>query len=128
MKYTRAIRIFRAIVGEADRYQQQPSQADALARRAEVRAEKHRGPLHRVWDDLTTFFRLLRAWARGHYRLAPWKTVSLIIGAVVYFMSPIDMIPDLLPGLGFLDDAFIIGWVMRSVRQDVDDFRRWESV
>jgi uncharacterized membrane protein YkvA (DUF1232 family) len=129
MNFFRALKIFRAIVAEdTPKYQTHPEDADALARRALVKAEHHKGPLRRVWDDLVTFFRMIRAWAAGNYKLLPWKSLSLIIGAVIYFLSPVDAIPDFLPGLGFLDDAFIIGWVMRMIRRDVSAFREWESV
>jgi uncharacterized membrane protein YkvA (DUF1232 family) len=129
MKYLRALKIFKAIVADdTQRYQQHPEDADALARNAYDRAQRHKAPLHRVWHDLTTFLRLLRSWATGKYKLLPWKSLSLVIAAVLYFMSPIDAIPDFLPGLGFIDDVFIIGWVMRHIRRDVENFRQWESV
>jgi uncharacterized membrane protein YkvA (DUF1232 family) len=129
MKYLRALKIFKAIVAEdTAQYKSHPEDADALARRAHDKAEHHKGALRRVWDDLITFLRMLRAWATGNYKLLPWKSLSLIIGAVLYFMSPIDMIPDFLPGLGLMDDAFIITWVMRMIRRDVAAFREWESV
>ena len=129
MNFTRALKIFRAIVAEdTAKYQTHPEDADALARRAFAKAEHHKGPLHRIWNDLVTFLRMLRAWATGNYKLLPWKSLSLIIGTVIYFLNPIDAIPDFIPGLGFLDDAFIIGWVLRMIRRDVAAFREWESV
>jgi uncharacterized membrane protein YkvA (DUF1232 family) len=129
MKYLRAMNIFKAIVADdTAKYQSHPEDADQLARSAYDRAQHHKGALRRVWDDLVTFLRMLRAWATGNYKLLPWKSLSLILGAVLYFMSPIDMIPDVLPGFGFMDDAFIITWVMRMLRRDVSAFREWESV
>jgi uncharacterized membrane protein YkvA (DUF1232 family) len=129
MNFLRALKMFRVIVAEdTPKYHSHPEDADALARRAYDKATHHKGALRRVWDDLITFLRMLRAWATGNYKLLPWKSLSLIIGAVIYFVSPIDAVPDFLPGLGFLDDAFIIGWVMRMIRRDVASFREWESV
>jgi uncharacterized membrane protein YkvA (DUF1232 family) len=129
MKYLRALKIFRAIVADETRqYQQHPDETAALARDAYDRAQRHRAPLRRAWDDLTTFLRLLRSWGTGKYKLLPWKSLGLIIGAVLYFMTPLDAIPDFIPGIGFLDDVFIVAWVMRYVRRDVEDFRQWENV
>ena len=129
MNFSRALKIFRSIVADdTAKYKSHPEDADALARRAYDKAGHHKGALRRVWDDLITFLRMLRAWATGNYKLLPWKSLSLIIGAVIYFLSPIDAIPDFIPGIGFLDDAFIIGWVMRMIRRDVTAFREWESV
>ena len=127
-KFSRAYAIFQAFTKDAEEYHHDPRRAEELGRSALVRAEHHRkGPLARVWDDLMTFIRLLRSWAGGTYRQAPWKSVALIIGAILYFVSPLDAIPDFIPILGFADDAFIIAFVMRHVRRDVAAFRDWES-
>ena len=53
--------------------------------------------------------------------------MAWIIAGVIYFVSPIDAIPDFIPVIGFMDDAFVISLVMRGVRKDVENFREWES-
>jgi uncharacterized membrane protein YkvA (DUF1232 family) len=128
-KFSRAYAIFQAFTRDAEQYHDDPHRAEGLSRDALDRAQHHRkGPLARVWDDLMSFIRLLRAWATGAYRQAPWKSVALIIGAILYFVSPLDAIPDFIPLLGFADDAFIIAFVMRQVRKDIAAFRNWESI
>jgi len=127
-KFSRAYSIFYALTRDAEEYRDDPRRAEDLSRHAYDRARQHRrGPIARVWDDLMSFIRLLRAWAKGSYRQAPWKSVALIIGAILYFVSPLDAIPDVIPVLGFADDAFIIAFVMRHVRRDIAAFRDWES-
>jgi uncharacterized membrane protein YkvA (DUF1232 family) len=127
-KFGRAFAIFQAFTKDAEEYHHDPRRAEVLGRNALERAQRHRkGPIARVWDELMTFIRLIRSWAGGAYRQAPWKSVALIIGAILYFVSPIDAIPDIIPLLGFADDAFIIAFVMRQVRKDVAAFRDWES-
>lgn len=127
-KFSRAYAIFQALTRDAEQYHHDPRRAEMLGREALERAQRHRkGPIARVWDELMTFIRLIRSWATGGYRQAPWKSVAFIIGAILYFVSPIDAIPDFIPVLGFMDDAFIIAFVMRQVRKDVAAFRDWES-
>jgi uncharacterized membrane protein YkvA (DUF1232 family) len=127
-KFGRAYSIFQAFTQEAEDYHQDPRRAEELGRHALDRAERHRkGPIGRVWDDLMSFIRLLRSWATGKYQAPPWKSIALIIGAVLYFVSPFDAIPDIIPILGFADDAFIIAFVMRHVRRDIIAFRAWEE-
>ncbi len=53
--------------------------------------------------------------------------MASIIAAIVYFVSPIDLIPDFIPIVGYIDDVFIIGLVIRSVKADLDRFLLWES-
>lgn len=127
MRKKRIFRIFGSMLTDADKFQSDREKADALAGRAWHHAEHPRGPLVRVFGDLKSFIRLLHAWGTGRYKQIPWKSMSLIIAAVLYFVSPIDAIPDFIPGIGFLDDAFVIAWVMRQVRKDVEDFNFWED-
>jgi uncharacterized membrane protein YkvA (DUF1232 family) len=57
----------------------------------------------------------------------PTATVLLVIAAVLYFVVPVDLIPDVLVGVGLVDDVAVIGWVTRRIRGELDAFRRWEA-
>jgi len=72
--------------------------------------------------------RLLKAYASGHYRDVPWKTVAALSGAVVYFVSPVDAIPDMIPGIGFADDAVVIATVASAFAFDIRRFLNWERL
>ena len=73
--------------------------------------------------DIKTLISMLKAWSSGDYREAPWMTIVLVAGAVIYFVNPLDAIPDILPAAGLVDDATVIGFVIASVRQDITKFR-----
>ncbi len=62
---------------------------------------------------------MLKAWTTGDYRAMPWKTIVLGLTAVIYFLNPLDLVPDFIPGIGYLDDAVVLGFVMNSIRKDV---------
>ncbi|HPR34514.1 MAG TPA: YkvA family protein [Anaerolineaceae bacterium] len=87
--------------------------------------EKNRGPLAEVWSYFTAFFRLLRAYIRKEYREIAWGPMALVIVAILYFVSPFDLIPDPIPG-GYVDDAAIIGYVIAQTKADLDNFMAWE--
>lgn len=76
-------------------------------------------------DDFRTLVRLVVAYARGHYRDIPIDALVVVVGALVYVVSPFDAIPDVLPA-GFLDDAAVILWAVKTVRDELDRFRSWE--
>jgi len=78
-------------------------------------------------SDLSTLLSLIKAWARGDYRGVPKTTLLLSAGAVIYFVNPMDAIPDIFPATGFLDDATVIGVVITSVKKDIESFKLWES-
>ncbi|MGC1242251.1 MAG: DUF1232 domain-containing protein [Chryseosolibacter sp.] len=71
--------------------------------------------------------RLTRAYALGHYREIPWKTFLLIVAAIVYFVNPLDFVPDILPLTGLTDDFAILLWVYNSVSNEIDKFLTWEK-
>lgn len=83
-------------------------------------------PLSGVMEDLKTLFDLLRAVARGDYRLRK-ETLILIAGAVLYFLIPIDVIPDFIPVAGFIDDAAVIAWVVKTCKAEIDLFRGYAA-
>lgn len=98
-----------------------------LLRDAYVHMTTHRSSLDAVWDDLQTVMRLLVAWARQQYRQVPWTPLVLMVGALVYFLAPVDLVPDLLGPLGFVDDVAVVTTVVGTVRDELDRFRAWED-
>lgn len=101
----------------------------AVLRTLEAAGEKARGvrgPLDRVWDDLQAAIRLARSWARREYRGVTRGTIVLVVGGLLYLLSPIDAIFDGIPVLGFIDDALVLSWVFGQVRAELDAFREWE--
>jgi uncharacterized membrane protein YkvA (DUF1232 family) len=71
--------------------------------------------------------RLVKAYTTGKYREIPWKTVLIILAAIIYFINPIDFIPDVVPVLGFSDDFGVLLWVYNSISGEVDKFLTWEK-
>ena len=113
---------------KAEGYVRDPKKAKKLLDDAVKKAkdyEKNRGPLAEVWSYLTGLYRLLRAYIRGDYREIPWGSIVLVTVAIIYFVSPIDLIPDFLPG-GLVDDAALIVFVVKQIKTDLDDFLTWE--
>jgi len=84
------------------------------------------GPFAAVMDDFRALVRLVVAYARGNYRDIPADSLLLVVAGLIYVVSPIDLIPDAIPVMGFADDAAVIGWVIKSVRGELDSFRAWE--
>ncbi|MFO7768039.1 MAG: YkvA family protein [bacterium] len=60
----------------------------------------------------------------GEYRRLPTSTIWALMFALVYVVSPVDVIPDVVPGLGWLDDAFVVGLVIRAIRKDLRKYCR----
>lgn len=87
------------------------------------------------WSDVSlaatkqkfgVFARMAQAYASGRYRDVSWKSMLIVLAAIIYFLNPIDLIPDLLPGLGLTDDFSVLLWVYNTVSREVDKFLTWE--
>lgn len=98
-----------------------------LAIQAVRKAEKNKAAICKVWDDLLTLIRLVRAWARREYTVVPWQTLIAATAALIYFVNPFDLIPDFLQVVGFVDDATFIALVVAAIRDDLERFHQWEQ-
>ncbi|MET3558022.1 uncharacterized membrane protein YkvA (DUF1232 family) [Streptococcus rupicaprae] len=70
---------------------------------------------------------MVRSYWKGDYRKVPTKTIIAIISALLYFLSPIDVVPDWIPFLGQLDDVIVIGTCWKLVHNDIDAYRKWKQ-
>lgn len=80
-----------------------------------------------VRGQVSLLSRLLKAYASGEYRQIPWKSLVSIVAVLIYFVNPIDFLPDLLPVIGFADDIALLVWLFNSLKGDLEKFQQWES-
>lgn len=97
-----------------------------LAEQCFRKAKQHRLDILEVWSGIQTLIRLVKAWSLKEYRVIPWKSLTAIVGALVYFLNPFDLIPDFLI-FGYLDDLFVITNVLSLIKSDLEKFLMWEK-
>lgn len=78
-------------------------------------------------EKLSIFSRITSAYASGKYRDISWKSILIVLAAIIYFLNPIDLIPDLIPVLGLTDDFSILLWVYSTIGSEIDKFLTWEQ-
>lgn len=108
-------------------YAQDKDKARKLVEDVVSKAYKNRTQLKNIWASLMSLCRMIRAWAKGEYQGLSWKTVLMALAAALYFLDPLDLVPDFIPGVGYLDDAVVLGFVIRSIQTDLGKFLDWES-
>ncbi|MCY1433304.1 hypothetical protein D3C76_677750 [compost metagenome] len=91
-------------------------------------ARKGQGQGHRLGklkDDVGVLQALCLAYWRGEYRAISLKAVVTVVAGLLYFVSPLDAIPDWLLGVGMLDDIAVLAWVMKAITDELEAFRAW---
>ncbi|MBZ9629580.1 DUF1232 domain-containing protein [Salegentibacter sp. LM13S] len=88
---------------------------------------ENKGKLQRYIDDAQLLFNLLRDYANGNYREVPFNVVAAIGGALLYVLSPIDLIPDFIPIIGYLDDAAVIAFCLNLIEKDLITYKIWKK-
>ena len=119
--WDRAQRRARRLLRRKDELLDVAKQADKLA------ARMRSGPMARLIEQLKAMLRLVRAYASGEYKNVSWESMVLVVAAIAYIVSPIDLIPDFIPVVGYLDDAAVLSFVLRIVRDELDEFIAWEK-
>ena len=120
-EFAKSVITAKSYVGNAQRLQSLFQEA------AKQAAAMPREPFQETWQYFQAMLRLIRAYSQGDYRDVPESTLVVIVAAIIYVMNPLDVIPDALPALGFLDDATVLALAVRRSRQALDDFMIWET-
>lgn len=74
-----------------------------------------------------TALRMLKAYKNKEYSQLPWKSILMLTAGLIYFVMPLDLVPDFIPVLGLLDDATLMVWIFSSLRKDIEAFELWEQ-
>ncbi|MEU7479635.1 YkvA family protein [Lentzea sp. NPDC042327] len=91
------------------------------------RAQGLPGPVGNPITRAKALPRLWKAWRSGAYRGLPRNQLALWAVALVYLVSPIDLVPELLPVIGVTDDAGVLVWLLSSLSVASGTFVRWEK-
>jgi len=83
------------------------------------------GVLTWLIEDLKLFVSLIRDYRSGAYKKFPFLSVAGIVFTLIYIISPIDLIPDYILGIGQIDDAAILGFCLYLLRKDVRKYKEW---
>ena len=69
---------------------------------------------------------MLTDFKKGDYRKVPWFTIAAIGFTLLYILNPLDVVPDFLPGLGYVDDFAVFTIVLRFIETDLHDYLDWK--
>jgi uncharacterized membrane protein YkvA (DUF1232 family) len=90
------------------------------------KANANKADLQSVWSQFELLLSLVKDYFNGNYKDIPKKSIIAIIAGILYFLSPVDLIPDFILGFGLIDDVFIIGLVIKQVAKDLEKYKIWK--
>lgn len=79
-----------------------------------------------VGRDLQAALRMVRETLAGRYPHAPKRTLVAILAGAIYLVNPLDLVADVLPVVGLVDDLAVLAWIAHLVGRDLDEFLAWE--
>lgn len=83
--------------------------------------------LERFSKDLMLFMSLVKDYYQGTYHDIPYKTISAVVIGILYVLNPIDIIPDFIPLIGYIDDALVLGFCLKLVEKDLQKYQTWKN-
>ncbi|MBM6618097.1 YkvA family protein [Bacillus suaedaesalsae] len=78
-------------------------------------------------NQLFLLIDLYHDWHSGNYRQLPFKTLTMVIAAILYFVVPTDMIPDIFLGAGFIDDAAVLALILKQISNELEKYKVWKD-
>ncbi len=78
-------------------------------------------------DKAKLLLEIVQNYKNGSYNTIPWRSIAAITFALLYIINPFDIVPDVLPFIGFVDDLSVFMALSNLVEKDVEDYKMWKS-
>lgn len=88
---------------------------------------RRNGPIKKYLNIVSNLFSMLKDYKNGKYREMPWHTIASVIVVLLYVLNPLDIIPDFLPGFGFIDDASVFALAYKFIKTDYENYMTWKN-
>lgn len=113
---------------KAEEYIDDRRKTEGLLSKALSKAEnsKQNQVIKNLWDKIHLLFSLVRDWSSGDYRRISKSAIIAVIAGLIYFVSPIDIVPDWLIGLGLVDDAAVLGLIINQLDKELVRYEQWK--
>lgn len=78
-------------------------------------------------SEIPVFIELVYDYASGIYKDIPLGSIIGILAALIYFVSPFDAIPDIIPFAGMLDDVGVLTVAVAMMHDDITEYLAWQE-
>ena len=126
----RELRVLGKMKLRAQKIVQDHEELKKLLAKTQVKLEKASEDdslMRKMTEYMKLVLRMITNNLNGSYGQTPWQTIVMMVAGVLYFITPIDAIPDWIPVGGLIDDATILVWLGRFFRDDLERYKSWEA-
>lgn len=82
-------------------------------------------PLKKFQEIGKIMFAMLNDMRKGNYKEVPFFTIASIAVALLYVLNPLDIVPDFIPGIGYIDDLAVMSIAMGWIETDLHKYLDW---
>ena len=76
-------------------------------------------------SDIHLLISLVKSYVDGEYREISYNSIIAVVATLLYVISPIDIIPDVIPGVGYTDDAMAVAFCIKMIHDDLEKYQSW---
>lgn len=69
---------------------------------------------------------MLKDYKNREYKNVPWFTLAAISFSLLYVLNPFDIVPDFIPGIGYLDDLTVFTYSLKFIETDLHKYLDWK--
>jgi uncharacterized membrane protein YkvA (DUF1232 family) len=123
-------RFFKLAIDRAAKLAGKPGRIIALLAQLTVKIQQTKGSSLKMLTIREQFFvigRMLKAHVSGSYKIRSMRMLIILLAAIIYFVNPLDLIPDIIFGIGLADDLAVLTWVYRAAADEINSFKNWEA-
>ena len=88
---------------------------------------EHVKSLAKYKDEIALVFSMLKDYVKGDYKQVPWRTIAVLVGSLAYVVAPLDLIPDVIPIIGWSDDCLALAGALSFAKIDLEEYKVWKA-
>ncbi len=79
------------------------------------------------FSDISLTISMIDDYIGKRYTAVPKATIITLTAALLYFITPFDIIPDAIPLIGFADDILVFSSVLSAAKRDISAYKKWKD-
>lgn len=123
-------KFFRVAIDRAAKIAGKPGRIIALLAQLSIKIKHTQGSsfnLRTIREQSFVVGRMVKAHVNGSYKIRSMRILIILLAAIIYFINPIDLVPDFLFGIGLADDLAVLTWVYHAAAHEINLFKNWEE-